>query len=120
MAEGWANHLGEGRVEAFSAGVRPMRIVPLTYDVMAEAGVDISHQRSQSVDEFVGEEFDYIITLCDNAKETCPYFPGEAKRLHWPVPDPYGYDLATYRRTRDEIRECIENFFAEIGTPGEA
>jgi arsenate reductase len=114
MAEGWANHFGKGRVEAFSAGVSPIGVVPATVEVMAEAGVDISAQRSKSVDVFVGEEFDYIITLCDNARENCPYFPGEAKRLHWPIDDPYGRDLGAYRRARDDIRRRLEEFFAEV------
>lgn len=114
MAEGWANHLGKGRVEAFSAGVSPTGVVPATVEVMAEAGVDISAQRSKSADVFVGEEFDYIITLCDNAREACPYFPGEAKRFHWPIDDPYGRDLDAYRRARDDIKRRLEEFFAEI------
>jgi len=114
MAEGWARHLGAGRVEAYSAGVIPIGVVPATGEVMAEAGVDISHQRSKAADVFVGEEFDYIITLCDNARESCPYFPGEATRLHWPVDDPYGLDLDAYRRARDDIRRRLEEFFAEI------
>jgi arsenate reductase len=115
MAEGWARHLGAGRVEAHSAGVSPTRVVPATVEVMAEAGVDISSQYSKAADIFVGEEFDYIITLCDNARETCPYFPGEAKRLHWPIDDPYGLDLDAYRRARDDIERRLEEFFADIG-----
>ena len=114
MAEGWANHLGAGRVEAHSAGVNPTGVVPATVEVMAEAGVDISLQYSKAADIFVGEEFDYIITLCDNARETCPYFPGEAKRLHWPIDDPYGLDLDAYRRARDDIKRRIEELFADI------
>ena len=114
MAEGWARHLGAGRVEAHSAGVSPIGVVPATVEVMAEAGVDVSAQRSKSADVFVGEEFDYIITLCDNAREDCPYFPGEAKRLHWPIDDPYGRDLDAYRRGRDDIKRRLEEFFAEI------
>jgi arsenate reductase len=114
MAEGWANYLGGGRVEAYSAGVSPIGVVPATVAVMAEAGVDISGQRSKSVDIFVGEEFDYVITLCDNARERCPYFPGAAKRLHWPIDDPHGLGLADYRRARDEIRARVEAFLNEL------
>jgi len=113
MAEGWANHLGAGRVEAHSAGVDPFRMIPQTVEAMAEAGVDISPQRSKSVDEFVGEEFDYIITLCDNARERCPHFPGEARRLHWPIADPYGLGLDDYRRAREEIKKHIVQLLAE-------
>ena len=114
MAEGWANHLGAGRVEAHSAGVNPTGVVPATVEVMAEAGVDTSLQYSKAADIFVGEEFDYIITLCDNARETCPYFPGEAKRLHWPIDDPYGLDLDAYRRARDDIKRRLDEFFTDI------
>jgi arsenate reductase len=117
MAEGWAKHLGKGKVEAYSAGVNPIRVIPATVEVMAEAGVDISHQRSQSVDEFLGEEFDYVITLCDNARELCPYFPGEGKRLHWPIDDPYGLALDDYRAARDEIRTRVEAFLNELDGP---
>jgi arsenate reductase len=114
MAEGWANYLGAGRVEAYSAGVHPVGVAPYTVQVMAEAGVDISSQRSKSVDEFLGEEFDYIITLCDNARENCPYFPGVARRLHWPVDDPHGRDLDAYRRARDELRARVAAFLEEL------
>ncbi len=114
MAEGWARHLGAGRVEAYSAGVSPIRVVPATVEVMAEAGVDVSGQRSKAADVFVGDEFDYIITLCDNARDNCPYFPGEAKRLHWPIDDPYGLDFDVYRRVRDDIRRRLEEFLADV------
>ena len=117
MAEGWANHLGSSRLEAYSAGVYPVGVAPLTVEVMAEAGVDISRQRSKAVDEFLGEEFDYVITLCDNAREVCPYFPGERARLHRPIDDPYGLRLDDYRRARDEIRARVEAFLNEIDGP---
>ena len=121
MAEGWANHLGAGKVEAYSAGVSPIRVVPATVEVMAEAGVDVSGRRSKAADVFVGDEFDYIITLCDNARENCPYFPGEAQRLHWPIDDPYDLGLGDYRRVRDELREKVAAFLEELlgGRPGE-
>jgi len=114
MAEGWANHWGKGKVDAYSAGVSPTDVVPETVDVMAEAGVDISAQRSKAADIFVGDEFDYIITLCDNARENCPYFPGEAKRLHWPIDDPYHRGREAYRRARDEIRRRLDDLLAEV------
>jgi arsenate reductase len=117
MAEAWANSLGAGLVDAYSAGVNPIGVVRPTVEIMAEAGVDISRQRSKAVDEFVGEEFDYVITLCDNAREMCPYFPGEGKRLHWPIEDPYGLGLDTYRRARDEIRARVEAFLNELDGP---
>ena len=114
MAEGWARELGAGRVETYSAGVDPIPLAPFTVQVMAEAGVDISAQRSKSVDEFLGEEFDYIITLCDNARENCPYFPGAARRLHWPVDDPHGRDVDAYRRARDDLRARVAAFLEEL------
>jgi arsenate reductase len=114
MAEGWANHLGAGSVEAHSAGVDPFRMIPQTLEVMAEVGVDISSHRAKSAEEFVGEEFDYIITLCDNARANCPYFPGEAGRLHWPIADPYGLGLDDYRRAREEIKERIVQLLADL------
>jgi arsenate reductase len=117
MAEGWANHLGSSRLEAHSAGVSPIGVARPTVEVMAEAGVDISHQRSKAVDDFVGEEFDYVITLCDNAREVCPYFPDAARRLYWPIDDPYGLGLDPYRRARDEIRARVEAFLNEINGP---
>ena len=109
--------MGAGLVEAYSAGVSPIGVAPLTVEVMAEAGVDISHQRSKAVDEFVGEEFDYVITLCDNAREVCPYFPDAARRLHWPIKDPYGLKLDAYRGARDETRARVEAFLNEINGP---
>jgi arsenate reductase len=117
MAEAWANHLAAGRLEACSAGVNPIGVVRPTVEVMAEAGVDISRQRSKAVDEFLGEEFDYVITLCDNARELCPHFPGQGKRLHWPIDDPYGFSLDDYRRARDEVRARVESFLSERDGP---
>jgi len=111
MAEGWANYLGKGKVAAFSAGVAPAaRVMPEAVAAMKEVGIDISAQYPKDAETFVGEAFDYIITLCDNARESCPYFPGTATRLHWPIPDPYGHDLEIYRKARDEIRERIDGF----------
>jgi len=108
MAEGLANHLGRGRVQAFSAGVAPAsRVMPGAVAAMREVGIDISAARPKHADTLVGEAFDFIITLCDNAKENCPHSPGKATRLHWPIADPYGADLEPYRRAREEIRESI-------------
>jgi len=95
--------------------VNPGRIQPLAIEVMREVGVDISGQYAKSVDVFLGEEFDFIITLCDNARETCPYFPGGARCLHWSIPDPYGLDITAYRRARDEIKERVVAFLRTLG-----
>ena len=85
---------------------------------MKEMGIDISGHRSKSVDEFIGQEFDYVITVCDNAKESCPIFPGKTERIHQSFEDPAAVEgdeatrLAAFRRVRDEIREYLEHFIA--------
>jgi arsenate reductase len=110
MAEGLVNHDLAGQVKAFSAGVRPSRVNPRAIQVMAELGLDISRHRSKSVAEFAGESFDVVITLCDQAQQQCPIFPGATEVLHVGFPDPAqakGTDeeiLATFRRVRDALR----------------
>jgi len=114
MAEGWARHLKGDVIEAYSAGVWPARINPKTIRVMAEAGVDISDQTSKHVDELLWIDFDYVVTLCDNAKELCPVFPGKAKLIHRAFEDPIAVSgsedkiLQAYRKTRDDIKEFIK------------
>ena len=110
MAEGLLRHLSpQDRFEVFSAGTEPSRVNPLAIEAMREMGIDISGQRSKSVDEFRGQEFDYVITVCDQAAENCPVFPGKAERIHWSFDDPAavegdeGARLAVFRRVRDEI-----------------
>ncbi|HYO90153.1 MAG TPA: arsenate reductase ArsC, partial [Pyrinomonadaceae bacterium] len=83
MAEGLLRHDGGARFEASSAGTRPGHVRPEAIAAMREVGIDISHHRSKSVDEMLGQEFDYVITVCDNARESCPVFPAQTKRLHW-------------------------------------
>src|SRR5689334_17129278 len=108
MAEGLLRHDGANLFEVASAGVEPTRVRPEAIKVMSEIGIDISSHRSKSVDEFVGQEFDYLITVCDNAKERCPIFPGDAKRIHWSFDDPAAVSgdnemrLGVFRRVRDE------------------
>jgi arsenate reductase len=122
MAEGLFRHEGGGRYEVFSAGTRPSRVRPEAIAVLAEIGIDISGQRSKSVDEFIGQPLDLVITVCDNAKEACPVFPGRTRRLHWPFEDPAGTEgsederKAAFRRVRDQIRERIQAFLAEEST----
>jgi arsenate reductase len=118
MAEGLLRDLGGDSFEVESAGVNPSKVRPEAVEVMREAGIDISGQRSKSADEFVGQDFDYIITVCDNARETCPVFPGRAGRIHHsfedpPAPGAAGRDTtqAIFRRVRDEIRDWLENEF---------
>jgi arsenate reductase (thioredoxin) len=110
MAEGLLRHEAGDRFEVFSAGVEPSAVRPLAVRVMLELGIDISRQRSKSVDEFAGQEFDYVITVCDHANERCPVFPGKTKRIHWSFDDPAATaggevaQLSVFRRVRDEIR----------------
>jgi arsenate reductase len=116
MAEGFLNHLGAGRLEATSAGTEPGTLHPLAVQVMAEQGIDISGQQAKSIDAFLQERFDYVITVCDDANENCPVFPNARRRLHWSFPDPSGGQgtpedrLAAFRSVRDAIRARVEEF----------
>ena len=113
MAEGLLRHMGEGQFEVYSAGTVPSFVRPQAIEAMREIGIDISGHRSKSVDEFAGQEFDYVITVCDNANENCPVFPGKTKRIHWSFDDPaeaLGTEeekLAVFRRVRNEIAEKL-------------
>jgi arsenate reductase len=117
MAEAWTKHLKGDQFEAYSAGVKPKDIDPRAIKAMAEAGLDISGQKSKDVDALGSTEFDYVITLCDNARESCPYFPAKTKLIHRGFDDPPKLAenarneeeaLAHYRRVRDEIRAFVE------------
>jgi arsenate reductase len=114
MAEGILGHLRDNEFEVFSAGVRPSVVNPIAIKVMAEIGIDISGQRSKSVDEFQGISFDFVITTCDAARETCPFFPGKARHLHWSFNDPAAVRgseeeiLSAFRKVRDEIKSRIQ------------
>ena len=88
MAEGILRHLGKEKVEVHSAGTVATRVHPLSIAAMANKGIDISEQRSKHLDEFVGQDFDYVVTVCDNARESCPIFPGAPERIHWSIADP--------------------------------
>ena len=118
MAEGFLRHLSGGAIEAASAGTEPGALHPLAVEVMAEVGVDISAQQAKSVDGFVQQRFDYVITVCDDAKEACPFFPNAANRLHWSFPDPSQIAgsregrLAVFREVRDGIRARVQQFVA--------
>jgi arsenate reductase len=118
MAEGLLRHEAGERFDVFSAGTRPSKVRQEAIAIMRELGIDISGHRSKSVDEFVGQPFDYVITVCDNAKESCPVFPGKARRIHWSFEDPAavegseGERRGAFRRIRDQIRERIEAFAA--------
>jgi arsenate reductase (thioredoxin) len=118
MAEGWARQLKSNLIEPYSAGIETHGLNPNAVKVMAEAGVDISEQKSKHVDEVKGVRFDYVVTVCDNANETCPLFPGGIKRVHVSFEDPPRLAktarseeeaLGHYRRVRDEIRRFVES-----------
>jgi arsenate reductase len=119
MAEAWTRHMKSDEFDAYSAGVQTKTVDPKAIKAMAEVGLDISKQKSKDVDIFRDLEFDYVITLCDNARESCPYFPAKTKVIHKGFDDPpkLAEDakneeeaMAHYRRVRDEIRKFVETF----------
>ncbi len=116
MAEGLLRHLGKSRFEAFSAGTHPSTLNPLAVKAMAELGIDISAQTSSGLEAFEGRPFDYVITVCDRAKETCPVYPEDTCQHHWSFEDPAEArgteeeQMRVFRKVRDEIRKQIENF----------
>jgi len=120
MAEGLLRHAAGDACEVSSAGTKPTSVRPEAIAVMRELGIDISGHRSKSVDEFAGQDFDYVITVCDNAKQTCPVFPAKAKHFHWSIEDPAAAQgsedqrLTAFRRARDELRARLRAF-----APGE-
>jgi arsenate reductase len=116
MAEGLLRNEGGDRFAVFSAGTKPSVVRPEAIAVMAEIGIDISTHRSKSVDEFIGRHLDLVITVCDNANEACPIFPGTTQRLHWPFPDPAAVNgreevrLEAFRKVRDQILGRVKVF----------
>src|SRR5688572_9170900 len=119
MAEGLLRHGAGGRFEVESAGTKATQVRPEAIQVMREIGIDISGHRSKTVDEFSGQSFDHVLTVCDNAKESCPIYPGHGNRLHHSFQDPAvveGSDdkrLEAFRKVRDEIREFLKEFPAQ-------
>jgi len=118
IAEGFLRHIGGDTFDAASAGTEPGALHRLAVEVMAEEGIDISGQRAKPVDDFVQQRFDYVITLCDEANETCPFFPNAGHRLHWSFPNPSAAGgtreerLAVFRTVRDGIRARLEEFLS--------
>ena len=114
MAEGLLRHLGGERFEVFSAGTEATHVRPFAIQAMAEIGIDISQQESKTLERYLQQPFDEVITVCDTAAETCPIFPGAAHRRHWSFPDPSkatgseAEQLAVYRQVRDAIRMRLE------------
>lgn len=116
MAEGWTRHLKNDQIDVYSAGIETHGLNPHAVSVMAEAGVDISGQKSTLVSDYTSQNFDYVITVCSNANETCPFFPGLTKRIHMGFDDPPKMaetfqspeeKLNCYRKVRDEIKEYV-------------
>lgn len=116
MAEGFLRALGGERFEAFSAGTTATQVRPEAIQVMGEIGIDISAQESKSLEQYLGERFSWVITVCDRARETCPVFPGAEQAGHWQFDDPADVEgtaeerLAVFRRVRDEIRDRMRIF----------
>ena len=119
MAEGLLRHIAGDRFEVASAGVSPTRVRQEAIEAMRETGIDISNHHSKSVDEFVEQEFDYVITVCDNANEQCPIFPGKTTRIHWSLEDPAAVEgddltrLDAFRQVRDEISNRLRFFVTD-------
>ncbi len=116
MAEALLRHHGKERIEVYSAGTEPGRVHPMAVHVMAESGLDIAGARSKSLDEFLGQDFDYVITVCDQANESCPSFPGDPKRIHWSFPDPSAVEgneeerLRAFRTVRDQLNTRLQTW----------
>ena len=118
MAEGLLRHLAGDRFDAYSAGTAPSGISELTIEAMREIGIDVSGQRSKSINEFAKHQFDYVITVCDTARESCPVFPG-GNQLHWSIEDPSDAEArgvpltSAFRSAREELWKRIETFIRE-------
>ncbi len=125
MAEGWLRHFGGDRFEVASAGTKPAeRVNPLAVQAMAEVGIDISAHYPKHLERYLGDPWDYVITVCDAANEACPFFPGGKRRVHWSFEDPASAQgseeerLAIFRRVRDQIRDRFEEFARERAHTG--
>jgi arsenate reductase (thioredoxin) len=120
MAEGLLQHDAGDKFEVESAGTKASFVRPEAIAVMREAGIDVTGHRSKNVDEFQGQDFDYVITVCDNARETCPVFFGKAQKLHHDFEDPAAASgseeqrLAVFRRVRDELRSYLQAFTRDV------
>ncbi|MFI5140017.1 MAG: arsenate reductase ArsC [Sphingobacteriales bacterium] len=116
IAEGYLRHFAGNKANIYSAGIETHGVNPKAIQVMAEDGIDISHHTSNNVDEYVAIPFDYVITVCDNAKENCPYFPTQAERFHFNFPDPakatgsHEEVMDEFRRVRDMIKAYSKDF----------
>ncbi len=120
MAEGMLRHYGKDKLEVFSAELEPSVVHPLAIKAMSESEIDISNQYSKTVKEFLGEDFSYVITVCDSAKEHCSLFPGKYDAIHWSIKDPASAEgteserMSDFRRVCQDILERINNFTPNI------
>jgi arsenate reductase len=120
MGEGLLRAMAGEKVDVFSAGTEPSAVNPFAIRAMAELGIDISTQTSKSLEIYLNQAFDYVITVCDNAAKNCPYFPGDVKRIHWGLEDPaavQGDDvemLAAFARTRDQLQRHFSEWLVEL------
>lgn len=120
MAEGLLKHITQNEYDINSAGTKPSIVRPEAIKALAEIGIDISKNRSKSVDEFANDEIDYVLTVCDNAQENCPYFPAKTKFIHHSFADPAEIEgdeetrLNAFRKIRDEIKKYFETDFVKI------
>lgn len=119
IAEGYLRHFAAGKAEVYSAGIETHGVNPRAIQIMKEDGIDISHQTSNNIDEYRDIDFDYVITVCDNAKERCPFFPSNAKKFHHNFPDPAkatgseAQVLKQFREVRKMIKKFSKNFASE-------
>ena len=120
MAEGLLRHLGQAAVEVASAGTAPTQVHPDAIRIMNEVGIDISAQRSKPLEPFLKQPFDYLITLCDDAQESCPAFPGASRSIHWSIPDPAAAQgaseqrMAVFRKVREDLTARIHLLLEDI------
>ena len=120
MAEGMLRHLAGDRFDVFSAGIEPTEVHPIAIKAMEEMEIDISGQRAKSAMEFLDQEFDYVITVCDRAKQTCPVFPGKYEKIHWDMKDPDSVTssgtekLEAFRKARNQIQANITMFVKSL------
>ncbi len=120
MAEGLLRDLAGERIDVFSAGTRPAAVNPAAIEVMAERGIDIRHHRSKGLDEYLDQPFDFVITVCDQAAEACPVFPGPAQRIHWSFPDPAAVQgcveerRAAFRAVRDGLEAHLQSWLKTL------
>lgn len=120
MAEALLRHVGGDHFEVHSAGTEPSRVHPLAIRAMGEIGLDITNNESKSLDQYLGDDFDYVITVCDQANESCPVFPGDPKRIHWSFPDPSAVEgteeerLKAFASIRDQLRMRLRNWVLAV------